>query len=368
MNRSWSLSFRYLIGIILLIALGWLVYYARIALQPLIIAAFVAYLINPAVRLLMTHAKLSHRAAVNTVYFTTLAMLLVIPAALTPIFFQEMKDVGQDLLAGLDSIQGTLSQPLELAGIKVSLEQLATGLANFRKPFSMPMPDQAFLVIESTTRGAIWLLVIVVCVYLFLSQWQSMRLWLIGLAPASYRPELHELYMRIRAVWMSYLRGQLLLMFIVGVVFTIAWTIIGIPGALVLGVVAGLFTLVPDVGPFVAATLAMAVALLEGSSWIPLSHFWVMMIVLGVYLVLITIKNFLLRPVIMGRSVNMNEGLVLVVILIATILNGILGALLVVPVLASTIIVADYLLGRIANTTPQTANGRRRPPRKSNRN
>jgi predicted PurR-regulated permease PerM len=368
MKQSWSSPFRYLTGIILLVAFVWLLYYARIALQPLIVAAFIAYLINPAVLLLTSRTRLAHRAAVNVVYFTAIALFVVAPLVLTPIFFKQLQGVGRDLVTALDSIQGTLSQPFELAGLRISLEQLATGLANIRRPFSLPMPEQAFFMIESTTRGVIWFLVIVVCIYLFMAEWRTMRLWLIDLAPAPQRPELHELYHRIRVVWMSYLRGQLLLMFIVGVVFTIAWSIIGIPGALVLGVIAGLFTLVPDVGPFVAVALAMAVALLEGSSWIQLPHFWVMMIVLATYLVLITIKNFWLRPVIMGRSVNMNEGLVLVVILIATILNGILGALLAVPVLATAVIVIDFLLKRIADVSPQPANGRRRPPRKFNRN
>jgi predicted PurR-regulated permease PerM len=368
MKPAWSLPFRYLIGIIAFLALIGFLYYARMALEPLIIAAFIAYLINPAVVLLTRQTKLSRRSAVNLVYFSTLAVLVITPAILTPVFFKELQGVVRDLVSALDSVQGTLSTPLQIAGTTISLEQLATGLAHIRQPFSAPMPEQAFLMIESTTRGAIWSLVIVVCVYLFLSEWQRMRDWMINLASAAYRPELQDLYLRVRAVWMAYLRGQILLMFIVGVVFTIAWAIIGIPGALVLGVVAGLFTLVPDVGPFLAVALAMAVALLEGSNWIPLSHFWVMMIVLAVYLVLINIKNLWLRPVIMGRSVNMNEGLVLVAILIATVLNGIMGALLVVPVLASAIIFIDYLLKKITNTNAQTANGQHRPPKKFNRN
>src|SRR6185369_8017340 len=223
---------------------------------------------------------------------------------------------------------------------------------HFKETFSSPVPEAAFLFIESTSRGAIWFIVIVVCVYLFLSEWRTMREWLIDLIPGPYQQEMNEVYQRVRAVWMAYLRGQILLMFIVGVVFTIAWTIIGIPGALVLGVIAGLFTLVPDVGPFLAVALAMAVALLEGSSWIALPKFWVMMIVLGVYLVLINIKNFWLRPYILGRSLNMNEGLVLVAILIATILNGIMGALLVVPLLASAIIIMEYLLRRVVGQPP----------------
>jgi predicted PurR-regulated permease PerM len=141
-------------------------------------------------------------------------------------------------------------------------------------------------------------------------------------------------------------------MVIVGVVFTVAWLILGIPGALVLGLVAGLFTLVPDVGPFLAMVLAAGVALLEGSTWIPLSNFWVAGIVIIVYLFLINLKNFFLRPYIMGRSVHMNEALVFIAIIIATILQGILGALLVVPVLASVVIIGGYIQRRVLGLPP----------------
>ncbi len=365
-KQPWSLSFRYLMGIITFVALVWFLYYARVTLEPLIIAAFIAYLINPAVTLLTSRTKLSRGAAVNLVYFTTLALLLVTPAALIPIFFNEMKGVAQDLLIGLDSAREMFSKPVEFAGTSWNLEQLSEGLTQLRPSVSSPISEQAFQMLESTSLGAVWFLVIVVCVYLFLSKWPTMRQWMIDLAPASYRPEVQDLYLRVRAVWMGYLRGQILLMFIVGVSFTIAWTIIGIPGALVLGVLAGLFTLVPDIGPIAAAALAMAVALLEGSSWIPLPNFWVMMIVLAVYLVLIALKNFWVRPVVMGRSVHMNEGIVLVVILIATVLNGIIGALLVVPVLASALIVVDYLLKRVLNSNARMP--ARQTTKKLNRN
>jgi predicted PurR-regulated permease PerM len=385
MNQPWSLSFRYFVGTIFLLSLVAFFYYAREALASLAIAAFIAYLISPAVILLTRHTKLSRRSAVNLVYFTTLALLIGLPGTLIPIFFKQMKDVAQDLLAGLDTIRVALAKPVEFAGMSLNLEQLAAGLTHIKPTLSSPLPDEAFLLLESTSRGAVWFLVIIVCVYLFLAGWPKARKWLVRLAPGPYRPEIIELYKRIRAVWMGYLRGQILLMIIVGVVFTIVWAVMGIPGALVLGVIAGLFTLVPDVGPFLAVVLAMAVALLEGSSWIQLDNFWVMMIVLVVYLVLINVKNLWLRPVIMGRSVNMNEGLVLVSILIATMLNGIMGALLIVPVLASAIIIADYALRRVAGQPPflagqhlfeqpvitnaqKSTRNRRRSPEKFNRN
>jgi predicted PurR-regulated permease PerM len=179
-----------------------------------------------------------------------------------------------------------------------------------------------------------------------------MRNWLLNLPPPAYRPEVEELYNRIRNIWIAYLRGQIVLMFIVGVAFTVAWLIIGIPGALVLGAIAGLFTLVPDVGPFLAMVLAAGVALLEGSTWIRLSNFWVAGIVIIVYLFLINLKNFFLRPYIMGRSVHMNEALVFIAIMIATILKGILGALLVVPLLATLVVIGGYLQRRVLGLPP----------------
>jgi predicted PurR-regulated permease PerM len=179
-----------------------------------------------------------------------------------------------------------------------------------------------------------------------------MREWLINLAPESYHQDMHELYKRLRNVWMAYLRGQIVLMVVVGVVFTIAWLILGIPGALVLGVLAGLFTLIPDVGPFLAAALALGVALLEGSSWIPLSNFWVAGIVGLTYLVLVNLKNFFVRPIIMGRSLHMNEALIFIAIMIATILEGIMGALLIIPVLASVVVIMEYVRRRVLGLTP----------------
>jgi len=170
-------------------------------------------------------------------------------------------------------------------------------------------------------------------------------------------------------VWMAYLRGQIVLMVVVGIVFTIAWLILGIPGALVLGVLAGLFTLIPDVGPFLAAALALGVALLEGSSWIPLSNFWVAGIVGLTYLVLVNLKNFFVRPIIMGRSLHMNEALIFIAIMIATILEGIMGALLIIPVLASVVVIMEYVRRRVLGLAPFAVEDEKQfvtPPEKIN--
>jgi predicted PurR-regulated permease PerM len=270
-----------------------------------------------------------------------------VPATLTPIFFDEIKLVASDLLDLSNQTSEWLTQPKQFGNMVFHFEQVGESLGQLQESILTPLPEEALALLESTSVNALWILVILVSIHLFMSEWPGMLDWLIRLAPEAYHYEIHELYRRLRNVWMAYLRGQIVLMLVVGIVFTIAWAIIGIPGALVLGALAGLFTLIPDVGPFLAVALAFGVALLEGSTWIPLPNFWVAWIVAATYLVLISLKNFFLRPIIMGRSLRMNEALIFIAIMIATILEGIMGALLVVPVLASVAVIMEYLRRRV---------------------
>ena len=352
------MPFRYTVGIIIFIGVVVFLTFTAEAVKMFVIAAFAAYLISPAVVFLVERTRLSRTAAVNVVYFTALIVLVGIPAALTPIFFDEIKLVAEDILDLTATLSSFLSEPIKVGGVVLHLEQLGESLLHFQENALSPLPSEALQLLEATSINILWLLIILVSVHLFMSEWPRMRGWLIELAPPEYQGDMHEIYKRLRNVWMAYLRGQIVLMVVVGVVFTIAWAAIGIPGALVLGVIAGFFTLVPDVGPTVAAGLAMGVALLEGSTWIQFSpdpivnNALVALLTFVTYLVLINAKNFFVRPIIIGRSLHMNEALIFVAILTATILWGIMGALLIVPVMASVVVVFEYLRHRILGLPP----------------
>jgi predicted PurR-regulated permease PerM len=350
---EWTMQVRYIVFVAVVVVFAVMFWFVRGVLEPLIIAAFVAYLIHPAVNFLIHRTRLSRTFAVNLVYFVSLAIFVGVPATLTPLFFDEFSRVVTDVLDLINQLISTLERPNLLPGIPFDFGQLANRLTQFRSTFLTSLPDQLFKLVSKTSVGALWLLVILVAVYYFLSKWPNLRNGFIGMFPDKYHPELNELYLRVRRIWMNYLRGQLLLMLIVGIAFTIAWTIIGIPGALVLGVIAGFLTIIPDVGPFIAAALAVIVAGLEGSNWwASLPNLAVAGIVLVTYLFLIGIKNFWVRPVIMGRSVRMNEALVLISVILATVLWGILGALVIVPVLASLAVIIDYLRRRVLGMAP----------------
>ncbi|MDD2922196.1 MAG: AI-2E family transporter, partial [Anaerolineales bacterium] len=202
--NDWSLPYRYVTGAILFIAFLALLIYAAEAVKALVIAAFVAYLINPAVTFLMKRTSLSRAASVNIVYFTSLILFVGAPATFTPIFFDEIKIVAQDILNLSKEISRTLSRPVYVGDMAFHFEQFGESLAHVQDTVLTPLPEQALALLETTSVSVLWFLVIIVSVYLFLSEWPRIRDGLVEFGPPAYHDDMRELYTRVCRVWMAY--------------------------------------------------------------------------------------------------------------------------------------------------------------------
>jgi predicted PurR-regulated permease PerM len=252
----------------------------------------------------------------------------------------------------LEELQVVLIEPRRIGNITVFLGGLIPALRESLQSDIVPKPEEALKVLEFTSRNFLWLLVILVTGYYLMTEWERVRNWVIQWAPEDEQPNIHRLYHELRKLWQGYLGGQIRLILILAVLYSIAWVAIGLPGALVLGVLAGLLNLLPEVGPAGAAILATVVALLEGSNYLNISHVWFGALTLGVYLLLNTFKTVWLQPRILGQSVLLHEAIVFVAIITAIILQGILGVLIVVPLLASMIIIGRYVRRRLLGLPP----------------
>lgn len=351
-DHQWSRPARYITFVLLLLFIVLVGWYIRELYQPLIIAGLIAYILMPAVNYLKVRLRMSHKLAVVLVYMISLTFLLAIPATLIPILLSDLETLSGYLINIVDQIQAFLSQPFQVGTFEINPEPYIPDLVDTLIAALARLPENALHLIETTSRNFLWLLVIVVTILYLLLDWEKLRGWMVRQAPRVYREDVERLFLDIKLVWAAYLRGTLALMFIVGVVFSILWLVIGLPGALVIGILMGLLSIIPELGPMIGALLAVAVAWVEGSNYLPLSNFWFAILVLGIYTLLINVKNIWLRPRIMGRSVHMHEGLVFVAIIAAVIFQGILGALIIVPVLASAVVVGRYLRQRMYAEPP----------------
>lgn len=350
-REKWSTPTRYLTLVLLLIFLFFLGWYTRSMFQPLIAAGLFAYIMMPAVNLLKARG-LKHKVAVNLVYFTLLALVLASPVVFVPELLSQLQIFSNDLLTIYEEVIAFFNQPISLGTFVLDVSEYAPELEESLGNMLSSMPERALHIIESTSRNTAWFFVIVVAVYYLLMDWEKLHDGMIELAPEAYQRDARMVFLEIKEIWAAYLRSQVALMFIVGIVFSIAWLAIGLPSALILGILAGLLTIIPDLGPMIAVGVAIAVALLEGSNYLPLSNFWFAMLVIAIYLVLINFKNIWLRPRLMGRSVHLHEGLVFIAIIAAVLLQGILGAIVIVPVIASALAIGRYLKAGILGYEP----------------
>lgn len=347
MNQTWEPAFRNTVLVVLIAALAFTLWYIRAVFEPLIVAALTAYFLSPAVNFVTTRLKLTRRVAANLVYFSTLVLLIAIPFTVLPGLLDEIQGIINDLTRTLDNLQTQLNAPIHVGSLNIYLGNLIPALRDSFNGGLVPGPQDALRLIEAVSRNFLWTLVILVAVYYLMTDWSRMRMWLIELAPEPEQSDLHRLYDEIRKVWMGYLDGQFRLIVILAFLYSIVWVAIGLPGAIIIGPLAGLLNLLPEIGPAAVAVLAVVVALLEGSTYLPLSNLWFAVLTLGVYLLANNIKTIWIQPRVLGQSVLLHEGLVFIGIVTAIMLEGVLGVLVVVPLLATILVIGRYLRRRM---------------------
>ncbi|PIE80968.1 MAG: hypothetical protein CSA11_05785 [Chloroflexi bacterium] len=354
MSKSWSKTTRYIGLILVLISVIALAVFAKDLIVPLTISALLAWLLNPTVTFFNSHTKLKRQWVTLIVYLAALAGIVAIGVTLALLAPAQISNIANDIqeIYGVmwQRLETTLSHPIVILGTELHPQTL---IDNFPIDSSaLVRPDIIWEWLRSTSTNLTWILVIIISTFYLLQDWPRLREWLIGLGPDAYQSDFRRVYDEVRLVWQRYLRGQLRLSLLIGFLTTLLLTAIGMPGAVVFGILAAIFDVIMTVGPVIVAGAAAIVALIAGSTYIPMSNLWFTLIVIGVFALVQAVENVWLRPRIMGSSLNMHPGVVFVSIIGALSLAGILAALIVVPLLGSTAVIAHYIHAKIMDIPP----------------
>jgi predicted PurR-regulated permease PerM len=185
----------------------------------------------------------------------------------------------------------------------------------------------------------------------------------LGLFPAKHHVEVAALGSRFSGVWNDYIRGELTLMVIMGVTTGIAVWLIGVPGAFVLGLIAGLLEVIPTFGPIIATIPAVLVALVQGSVRFPeMNNVLFGVLVIVVYVLLQQLESQLVSPRVLGGSVQVPALVVLLAITVGFAVAGVLGAILAVPTVASARVLFRYAWTKATGVNVSAAQAQRAPP------
>ena len=130
-------------------------------------------------------------------------------------------------------------------------------------------------------------------------------------------PDSVLLLSRIGNLWLAFVKGHLLLALVIGALTWVVGSAIGLPGALWLGVVAGMLEPIPSLGPLVASVPAIVVALWQGSNVLPVRNWVFALIVAGAYVLIQQLTSLLLEPHIVGKKLNLPPLVVLSLMMIS---------------------------------------------------
>jgi predicted PurR-regulated permease PerM len=351
MKSTWTPTTKIVVVAVFLILLGMFIYAIRPLIGPLTVAALLAYALFPLVERLENRPRISHKGAVLLVYLPFLIILFATPGTVVPLLIRQIRTLTNEVILVFNSIEQWLSEPVVLLGQTISQEQLANFISSATESFT-PAAEDAIQVLEATSTSLVWLIVILVTTYYLLADWSKLRRWFINIFPEPEQLDMVRLLHEMDLNWRSYLRGTLMLMFMMGVFFIIVGLSIGLPGAVAIGLLTGLLSMVPEIGPTIAGILASLVAFFLGSNFLPLSNFWFALLVAGIYIVVMQLKSFWLRPLVMGRFMHMNTGLVFVAIISSALVFGVLAALIILPVVASVGQIGHYVRCKLLDMDP----------------
>ena len=214
------------------------------------------------------------------------------------------------------------------------------------------MPRRLITLLFGVASSLLWVVSILIISFYLVKDADRLRAFLDRMAPPGYTEELRRLREEINHVWKAFFRGQVVLGIVIGLVVWISMTIVGLPNAGLMGLLAGLLEVIPTFGPILATIPALLIAFFQGSTYLPMSNFWFTILVFAIYFVIQQTENAYLVPRIMGRRLLLHPVIIFIGVLAGGMLFGALGVLLAAPVIGTFRVVLSYVYAKLLNEDP----------------
>ena len=319
-----SLLILYLLGTILL-TLGLSVVLAFILLGPV-------RLIERAMPWRERRPALSRKLAIGIIYAIAIAAIagtlaLLIPAIVedSQRFAQELPDLFARVRASLEDLIGRYADEIP-ENVKDRIQEFLDSAGGLIGNVALDFVQGTFSTLASSFSIILGLAATPVMVYGLLKDSERIRDGLFAPFPTDLKPYVRELFGIAGGTLGSYIRGQLTLGLIIGVIVGVSLKLMGVPYAFVLGLAAGLTQLVPIVGPWIGALFGLLVTLAVA----PEKLLWVALFYVGVQL----FSNMFIEGRVQSNALRIHPVWLTVIIVVAGKYFGIWGIIIGPPIVA----------------------------------
>lgn len=390
-SPGWRLRTKIIVGLISFAFLVALLWFLRGIFPIIIVSVLIAFVLNPLVtfltrRILIARENRGVRRGVATLisFFVAFVVIFMLFLIIIPTLVDEVAVFGRRVPRFVETFETELEaylgqaitfgeDPIMIEGepfIPLDRIEEATGSRDLTQLLQLDDIDlaataeaflgsarnlsgPAFSFLGSAFTGIINTIFLIMMTFYLLKDGDRFLEVTIQLVPQDHQDDAKRLMYALSEVWGAYLRGQLILSVVMGVVVYFTALVLGLPNALILGVLAGLLEFIPNLGPLIALIPAAFLALVSQSTTIEyLAGFPFMIVVIVVWTLLQNIEAVFLVPRIMGDSLHLHPIIVIIAVLGGAALAGALGVILAAPFVASGRVISQYIYGKITDTNP----------------
>lgn len=335
----------WLVGIALVATLigvvGWTI---RVIFPPLVLAGIIVFLANPIVNRLQ-HRGVPRVVGTGITYLAFVALITAIGFLLAPLIGGQFDQLSEKLPKARSDIEKQIDKYhdrsinedwfIKIPTVKQIEDQAGTG-------DGQNLSDQVTTLRKLGTRvfhtGLILILGPIAAFYMLVDL-PDIRRSIEALIPERSKPRILFLGHRLNLIVGGFFRGQLAVAFTVGVLVSIGLAAIRLPLWLPVGMIAGLFNIIPLIGPYIGAVPGIIIALAT-------KDLKTAILVAVVMTVAQQIDNHFITPFVMRRAVQLHPAAVVLALLVFGTIGGFFGLLLAVPLTASMKVIGGHLWRR----------------------
>ncbi|MDK1683931.1 chloramphenicol efflux transporter CxpE [Acinetobacter terrestris] len=323
----------------------WVLYLLKPVVLPFVAAFLVAYLFSPLVDKIHK-IGLPRWLAISVVFIGIGVVLTLAMWYLVPLVWEQLMYARDSIPAGIHWLNYTflpwVSQTFSVEPMEIDTQQMSTVVMEYIQTNYSADSIQAMLLkvaqsgLNFIQIGGTVVLIPIIAFY-FLLDWDRMLDNMRRLIPRPYEKSTLHIVGECHSVLGAFVKGQFLVMFLLGTVYAVGLQIIGLEIGLIIGMVAGLASIIPYLG-FAVGMIAAVIATL-----FQFGIDWMQLVLVGVvFMVGQAVEGYVLQPFLLGDKIGLSPVAVVFAVLAGAQLAGFLGMLIALPVAAIIVVLLRH--------------------------
>ena len=323
----------------------WVLYLLKPVVLPFIGAFLIAYLFSPLVDKLH-RIGLPRWVSISVVFIGIGVVLTWAMWYLVPLVWKQLMYAKTSIPAGMHWVNYTflpwLSHTFNLVPMEIDTEQMSSAIMDYiQTNYSADSIQAVVLKVAQSGLNFIQIggtiILIPIIAFYFLLDWERRLDSFRRLIPRPYEKATLKIVSECHSVLGAFVKGQFLVMFLLGVVYAVGLQMIGLEVGLIIGMIAGLSSIIPYLGFAVGIIAAVIATLFQfGLDWTHLA------LVVVVFMVGQMVEGYILQPFLLGDKIGLSPVAVVFAVLAGAQLAGFLGMLIALPVAAVIVVLLRH--------------------------